>query len=380
LLTESLSLAFLGSVAGLLFAVWLADGLLTLPPPDFRNFSPAQRLDVSVLAFTLAVSVVAGVLCGLFPALRASRSNMVTALKGGGLAASGGRHRSRLQQSFVAAQVAVSLTLLVVAGLLLRSLQTANAFDPGFKTDDLLLAQFDMRRHGYSQEQGQEFYRQLIERVKSLPGAGAVTSATLTPLEIGREAQGYSIPGHVSPNGETLFSIENNVVGPDYFATMEIPLLRGRDFDARDAQPGARSVIINETMARRFWPQADAVGQNIQYGTDGPMLEIIGVARDIKYHSLAEEPRPYIYLSAAHVYTPGRTIHLRTAGDTKTLANALRKEVERLDPNVAVTKLTTFAELRQAPLFPSRAMAIVSSLFGSLALLLAGMGIYGITS
>jgi len=333
-----------------------------------------------VLAFTLAVSVVAGVLCGLFPALRASRSNLVTALKDGGLAASGGPHRSRLQQAFVAAQVAVSLTLLVVAGLLLRSLQTAAAFDPGFKTDNLLLAQFDLRRHGYSKEQGQAFYRQLIERLKSLPGAGAVTSATVTPLGTGRESQGYSIPGHVTPNGDEMISIGNNVVGPDYFATMGIPMLRGRDFDARDAQSGAGSVVINETMARRFWPQADAVGQNIQVGTDGPMLEVIGVARDIKYYSLAEEPQPYVYLSAAQVYTSGRTIQLRTAGDPKTLANAVRKEIERLDPNVAITKLTTFAELRQTPLFPSRAMAIVSSLFGLLALLLAAVGIYGITS
>jgi predicted permease len=380
LLTESLLLALLGSVAGLFFAVWLADGLMTLAPPDFRNFSPAHRLDARVLAFTLAVSVVAGVLCGLFPALRASQSNLVTALKEGGLAASGGSHRSRLQQAFVAAQVAVSLTLLVVAGLLLRSLQTAAAFDPGFKTDNLLLAQFDLRRHGYSQEQGQAFYRQLIERLKSLPDAGAVTSATITPLGTGRESQGYSIPGHVTPNGDAIFSIGNNVVGPDYFTTMGIPLLRGRDFDARDAQPGARSVVINETMARRFWPQADAVGQNIQVGTDGPMMEVIGVARDIKYYSLAEEPQPYVYLSAAQVYTPGRTIQLRTAGDPKMLANALRKEVERLDHNVAITKLTTFAELRQAPLFPSRAMTIISSLFGLLALLLVGVGIYGITS
>jgi len=380
LLTESLLLALLGSVAGLLFAVWLADGLMTLAPPDFGNFSPSLRLDARVLTFTLAVSVFAGVLCGLFPALRASRSNLITALKEGGLATSGGRHRSRLQQAFVVAQVAVSLTLLVVAGLLLRSLRNSAAFDPGFKTDNLLLARLDLRRHGYSQERGQAFYRQLIERLKSLPGAGAVTTAIITPLEMGSESQGYRIPGHVSPNGEPFFSIENNVVGPDYFATMGIPLLRGRVFDARDAQPGARSVIINETMARRFWPQADAVGQNIQIGTDSPMLEIIGVARDIKYHSLAEEPQPYVYLSAAQVYTHGRTIHLRTAGDHRSLANALRKEVERLDPNVAVTNLTTFAELRQGPLFPSRAMAIVSSLFGLLALLLAAVGIYGVTS
>src|SRR5262249_36895860 len=195
LLTESLLLAFSGAVAGLLFAVWLVDGLMALAPPDFTNFSPAQRLDARVLAFTLAVSVVAGVLFGLVPPLRASRSNLVTALKEGGLVTSGGRHRSRLQQAFVVAQVAVSLTLLVVAGLLLRSLQNSAAFDPGFKTDNLLLAQVDLRRQGYSQEQSQVFYQRLTERLKSLPGVRAVTSALVAPLGTDRESRGYRIPG-----------------------------------------------------------------------------------------------------------------------------------------------------------------------------------------
>jgi macrolide transport system ATP-binding/permease protein len=379
-LTESLLLALAGCVAGLLFAVWAADGLMTLVPPDFRSFSPALRLDARVLGFTLAVTALAGLLCGLFPAWRASRADLINALKEGGLATAGGRNRSRLQQSFVVLQVAVSLVLLVVAGLLLRSLQNSTAFDPGFKTDNLLLAQVDLRRHGYSQEQGQAFYRQLHERLKALPGVRAVTSALVVPLGGSKESMGYRIPGHVQPDGRQTFSIANSIVGPDYFATMGIPLSRGRDFDARDAEPGARPVaVINETMARRFWPNADALGQTIQLGTRGPVMEIIGIARDIKYYALAESPQPYIYASAAQVYSPGLTIHLRTVGDPKTLIQALRKEVASLDSNVAVTNLTTFAELRRGQLFASRAMALVSSLFGLLALLLAGVGIYGVT-
>jgi ABC-type antimicrobial peptide transport system permease subunit len=133
-------------------------------------------------------------------------------------------------------------------------------------------------------------------------------------------------------------------------------------------------------MARRFWPNGDAVGQSIQQGTRGSMIEIIGVARDIKYYSLAEEPQPYLYASAAQFYASGMTIHIRTAGDPKGLMQAVRKEIESLDPNVAISSLYTFAELRQVPLFPSRAMAIVSSLFGLLTLMLAAVGIYGVTS
>jgi len=380
-LTESLLLALCGSAAGLLFALWAADGLMTLTPPDLRNFSPALRLDARALVFTLAVSVAAGVLCGLFPALRASRADLVVALKEGGSATAGGRHRSRLQQAFVVTQVAVSLVLLVVAGLLLRSLRNSDAFDPGFKTDNLLLAQIDLRRQGYSEEQGRAFYRQLTERLKSLPGARAVTSAVVVPLGRSRESMGFLIPGHVAPDGSKFISIANNTVGPDYFAAMGIPLLRGRDFDERDVQPGARPVtIINETMARRFWPNGDAVGQSIQTSADGPAIEIVGVVRDIKYYSLAEEPRPYVYATAAQSYAPDVTMHIRTAGDAKALTRAAQKEIESLDPNVAITDLITFAEFRQIPLFPGRAMAIVSSLFGLLALLLAAVGIYGVTS
>ncbi|HKQ75250.1 MAG TPA: ABC transporter permease [Blastocatellia bacterium] len=379
-LTESVLLALFGSAAGLLFALWAADGLMALTPPDFRNFSPGLQLDARVLAFTLAVSMVAGALCGLFPALRASRTDLVAVLNEGGSATSGGRHRSRLQQAFVVTQVAVSLVLLVAAGLLLRSLQNSAAFDPGFKTDNLLLAQIDLRRQGYSAEQGQSLYRQLTERLKSLPGVRAVTSALVVPLGGGQESLGFIIPGHVAPNGSRYISIANNTVGPDYFAAMGIPLLRGRDFDERDARPGAPQVaVINETMARRFWPNGNAVGQSVQTRTDGPTIEIVGVVRDIKYYSLAEEPMPYVYASAAQFYTPDATMHIRTAGNSKALMRAAQKEIESLDPNLA-TNFTTFEELRQAPLFPARAMAIVSSLFGLLALSLAAVGIYGVTS
>src|SRR5262249_12022883 len=155
----------------------------------------------------------------------------------------------------------------------------------------------DLRRQGYSQEQGQAFYRQLNERLKSLPGVRAVTSALVVPLGGDRESMGYRIPGHVRPDGKQTFSIANSIVGPDYFATMGIPMLRGRVLDARDAESGAGPVaVINETMARQFGRNAEAVGQNIQRaGPNTPPLEIIGIARDIKYYSLAEEPRPYVY-------------------------------------------------------------------------------------
>ncbi|HEX5736609.1 MAG TPA: ABC transporter permease [Blastocatellia bacterium] len=380
-LTESLLLAVLGGAAGLLVAIWMSEGLMSLVPPDFEEFSPALSLDVRVLGFTFLVSLLTGVGCGLLPALRASKTDVISALKEGSATASGSVLGSRLQQVFVVAQMAVCSVLLIVAGLLLRSLQESASFNPGFNSDNMLLATVDLSRNGYSEAQGRNFYRQLTERLRSLPGASEATFAIVVPLGTSKESRGYIIPGHVPAPGRTYFSIHSNVVGPEYFTTMGIPLLSGREFDARDAEAGARPVvIINETMAKRFWPDQDPVGRSVQMKKDGPAIEIIGVARDIKYYSLGEEPLPYVYGSFAQFYSPSVTLQVRTAGDPKSLMRALQKEVEGLDPNVAIRGLTTLADLRQVPLFPSRAMAMVSSLFGLLAVGLTALGLYGILS
>jgi predicted permease len=380
-LTESLLLALLGGAAGLLVAQWAGDALMTLAPPDYEAFSPARQLDVRVLGFAFLVSALTGVCCGLLPALRAGKLNVISALKEEGATAAGSAGSSRLRQAFIIGQVAVSLALLIVAGLLLRSLRESAAFNPGFNPDNLALASIDLSRNKYSEAQGRAFYRQLTERLKAAPGAREATFAMVVPLGTSRESRGFIIPGHTTPQGSVFFSIANNVVGPDYFAAMGIPVLRGREFDQRDSEAGAKPVVvINETMAKRFWPGQDAVGQHVQMKRDGPPVEIIGVARDIKYYSLGEEPRPYVYGSFAQFYTSDLTVHLRTAGDPAASLQALRKEVERLDPNVAVTGLTTLAELRQGPLFASRAMATVAGLFGLLALLLTALGLYGALS
>ena len=380
-LTESFLLSVLGGVAGLLVAIWMSEGLMTLVPPDFEEFSPALSLDVRVLGFTFLVSLLTGVGCGLLPALRASKADVVSALKEGSATSSGSALGSRLQQAFVVAQMAVCSVLLIVAGLLLRSLQESASFNPGFSSDNMLLATVNLSRNSYSEAQGRAFYRQLTERLNSLPGAREATFANVVPLGMSKESRGYIIPGHQPAPGRSFFSIHSNVVGPEYFSTMGIRLLSGREFDARDGEAGARPVvIINETMAKRFWPDQDPVGRSVQMKKDGPPIEIIGVARDIKYYSLGEEPMPYVYGSFAQSYSPRMTMQVRTAGDPKSLMRALEKEVESLDPNVAITGLTTLADLRQTPLFPSRAMAMVSSLFGLLAVGLTALGLYGILS
>jgi predicted permease len=380
-LTESLLLTLVGGAVGLLVAVWLSDGLRLLVPSAFRTLALTARLDARVLAFTFLVSLITGVCCGLLPALRASRVEIGAVLKDEGTSASGSLHRSRAQQTFVVGQVAVSLLLLIVAGLLLRSLRASTSFDPGFRTDNLLLAQLDLKPLHYSEPQGHNFYLQLTERLKALPGVTGATFATVVPLGLDSESNGFIIPGQRPANGDKAFSIANTVVGPDYFNTMGIALVRGRGFEARDHAAGAPPVIvINETMARQFWPGGDAVGQFIQVGGTDVRPQIIGIARDIKYYALDERPLPYLYRSFAQNYEPSLTIHVRTTGDPQAFYKAVRHEVAALDPNVAVDELTTFAALRRAPLFASRAMAAISSLFGLLALVLTAVGLYGVMS
>ena len=381
--TETMLLAFAGGLAGLLVAVWCQRALLMLASADqaFANFSPNLQFDGKILGFTFVLTIFTGLLCSVFPAARASGADVVTALKEETASASGGRSRSRLQNTFVVAQVTVSLLLLVVAGLLVRTLQKADAFDPGFNTKNVLLASVNLGSHGYDAARGRDFYSRLSERLQALPGVERVTFTNLVPLSGDRERQGYRIEGHEPSAEQPTIFIDTAVVGPGYFATMGIPIQRGRDFAALDAQPGAQPVgIINETMARKYWPGGNALGERFQLGRTGPFAEIVGVARDSKYYALAEEPLPYVYGSAGQVYFSFTNILIRTSGDPSPLVGAVRREVAALDSAIVVRGLGTFAQLRQSQFLPQRILAVVSIVFSLLALLLTGLGLYGVVS
>jgi predicted permease len=304
---------------------------------------------------------------------------VLAGLKEEGSTAAGSRKHARLFGAFVVGQVTVSLVILVAAGLLLRSVLASETFHPGFDTERLALGSIDVRRHGYSEEQGQVFYRELLERLRSTPGVRGATLASSVPLGFGQDSLGFKLRKQVASEGRESTSIAYNVVASDYFTTMGIPLSRGRQFGPEVTATSQPVVIINETMASRYWPGEDPVGQTIQVA-GGPSAEIIGVARDIKYYTLGESPRPFIYIPFAQAYTPSAIVHIRTSGDDQAVLRALPKEVADLRPGVAVSQAMTFAELRRLPLFPMRAMAIVSSAFGALALALTVIGLYGLVS
>jgi macrolide transport system ATP-binding/permease protein len=382
LLTESLLLAALGGAAGLLLAMWSADALLGLLPNagDVEWLTLDVSPDWRVLAYTSLLSLLTGVVFGLAPALQASKPDLVSALKGEGAAPAGCRRRLTLRNALVVGQVAVSLLLLVCAGLFLRSLRNTRNADPGFEVENGFVMSFDLGSANYKPAQGKIFHQQLLERVRALPGARSASLAEFVPLGGPRNVSPLYVEGEPAeaarPDSDSQLS--HNTVGPDYFATMGIPLARGRDFGDGDTESSPRVVIVNETLARRLAADGDAVGKRIRMDSKSGYLEVVGVARDIKYQQLAERPHFFAYLPLAQRYRAAMTLHVRTAGDPGEVMSRARREVQALDPNLPLTDVKTLAEHMRGPLAPARLLVQLSGAFATLALLLAAVGLYGV--
>ncbi len=374
-LTESVLLGCAGGAVGLILAVW-ANQLLISRLQSTPLAALDFNLDYRVLAFTLVVSVVTGIVFGLAPALQASRLNIVMALKSDVLKVS---HRSYLRNVFVTVQLILSVVLLVGSGLFIRALQRASSIDPGFAVERALMAPINLGLLRYDKTAGQAFYRDLLARMQTQPG---VEQATLVRFpQMGSSFAQFQIFTEGSePSGEGM-STGFNVVGPNYFKTMGTALLRGREFtDAdRDGAPG--TAILNETLAARLWPNENALGKRVSVnGPKGPFLEVVGIARDSKYRSLGETPRPYVYLPLSQSYDPKMTLVVRTTGEPKAITPAVREQIRALNPNLPIADVQTLREQLELTLLPSRIAAWTLGGFGALALLLAGIGIYGVVS
>ena len=393
LLTESLLLSMAGGVVGLLFALWTIDLLKSATPPDgIFSFTLDYKLDGRVLAFTFLLSLATGVTFGLAPALQASRPDLVPALKDEASAAAQGRRRFSLRSLLVVAQVALSLMLLIGAGLFLRSLNNAQTIDPGFNSDKILDAQLNINLLRYTKAQGREFYRQVIERIEALPGVESASLARVVPMSgAGRTSsfliQGQPGPDNVSrsegtgPDVENQYTVNTNVIGLKYFSTMGIPLLRGRDFTPQDNEGAPLAAIVNEAFVSRYFDGEEALGKRLSFrGAQGPWSQIVGVARDIKYRTLGEAPRPYVYVALQQNHETGMALHVRTIGDPVSVAGAVRREVQALDQDLPVTSLQPMSAVLGSSLFAARMGAVLLGIFGLLALLLAAVGLYGVMS
>jgi predicted permease len=378
-LTESVLLGIAGGGLGLLLALW-ANQLLISYLQTTPLASLELGLDWRVLAFTLVVSVVTGIVFGLAPALQASRLDIVMALKSEDAQRAGSR-RSRLRAVFVTAQVTLSVVLLVGAGLFIRSLQNANTIDPGFRVDRALTVPINLGLLRYKESEGENFYRNLLARVEAQPGVERASLVRFAQLGFSfAQFQVFAEGRSHNPTDEGI-STGFNVVGSNYFKTMETPLLRGRDFAETDRKGAPGVVALNETLAATLWPGEDALGKRVSVsGPEGPFLEVIGVARDGKYRSLGEAPHPYIYQPLLQSYDPKMTLVVRTKGEPQSVATAVREQIRALDANLPVADVKTFRDQLDLSLFPSRVAAWTLGGFGLLALLLAAIGIYGVVS
>jgi len=379
LLTESVLLSLLGGVLGILIAFWSFDLLLAfLPTIDVPVDLTDQSLSGNVLLFTTVLSLLTGLIFGLAPALGASRADVVTALKDESGTLGAGSSKSRLRNSLVVGQVALSLLLLICAGLLLRSLQNAESINPGFNPRNVLLATLDMYPSGYSPETGRQFYARVLERVAALPGVESVSLARRVPLGFGGSSStSFEPEGYQPQKDEFIWAFYNNT-SPGYFQTMQVPILKGRDFSERDADAAPRAVVINDALATRYWPGLDPIGKRIRLG--GEWLTVIGVVGNFKVRGLNEEPWPALFLSLLQYYRPDTTLHVRTKGDPAAFTPDLRAAVQTLDSNLPLSSVRTLEDHTGAATFVNRLGGSMLGVFGGLALLLAAVGVYGVVS
>ncbi|HEY2930681.1 MAG TPA: ABC transporter permease [Acidobacteriota bacterium] len=373
-LAESVLLAFLAGAVSLLLVLWTAPLLLNLKPAMLSFITLDLSLDWRIAGFTLLISLLTGFIFGLGPALHGSAGDVVMKLKDSSF---GGYHKSRLRSFLVVAQVAVCLILLISAGLCLRSLFNAHSIDPGFQINNRLTVSFDLQILGYSKARGERFYQELLDRTAGLPGVVSSSLAHYLPLGFTRRSAEVVVEGHQPPPPQRGFPVGTTAVGPGYFKTMGIPLLRGREFGPRDSVDSPKVVIINDAMARRFWPGQDPIGRRVSFGFDNPRaLEIIGVVKTGKYRSLRDDAAPFMYESFSQSYRPRATLVVHTAADPKQSLPAVRSAIRELDPNLPVLQAETLEEYMAVPLFGARVTGILLSGFGGLALLLALVGLY----
>jgi predicted permease len=382
-LTESLLLAFLGAGGGMLLAYWAMRYLSTLPLgtdlPLQLNFMP----DARVYLFALAAALFTGVIVGVFPALRVARRDVSSVLHEGGRGSSDGRRRQFARGSLVVAQVAGSLVLLIVAGLFIRSLGKAQTIYLGFNPSNVLNFSLDVQQVGYQEVQGRAFYRELESRLRILPGVVSVAQAFTVPMGVMSASAQITVEGHPLEAGQQPPIADNNTVSPGYFDTLRIPVHRGRTFTDADDENSPKVAIINQTMAKQFWPDQDPLGKRFSTkGPNGPFLEVVGVVQDGKYKGVVETPAPFFYQPLNQSYIPLRTFHLRTSVPPENLSMQLQSQIRDLAPNLSISQLQTMDQALQGVngFLLYRLGAQLTGTMGLLGLVLAVVGVYSVAS
>jgi putative ABC transport system permease protein len=387
LLTESLVLAMGGGLLGLALAYGLTHAIAQWRPPTPEPVALHVSPDWRVLVGTFAIVVVAAVLVGLAPAWSATRQAVVTSLRQQATRGSGSG-RSRLRAAFLVAQVSLSLVLLVVAGLLVRSVGHAQQIDIGFEPDGVLMMRLDLEVRSYTSERGLVLYRDLVQQIGAVPRVRRASLADIIPLT-GSVRGGDMLKEGTPPppQGRTDGLIEHvarNDVGSGYFETMRIPRVLGRDFSERDTPTSPQVAIVNETFARQVWPGESPLGKRVRVhdsrDPNTPLIEVVGVVRDSKYLTVGEEPRPFMYRPIAQEYDAGATIIARVDGDPVAFVPTFREILRRLDPDLPTLEVRAMSEATSISLLPIRVAATFLGALGLVVLALAAIGLYGVLS
>ncbi len=377
LLTESILLALLGGIGGVVLAYWLGDVLVALTPATPVPLALDPAPDLRVLSYALLMALLSGVVFGLVPALQNARGDLTQGLRERA-SSSGGTTRFNLRNFLVVAQIATSFLLLVGSGLFLKAFRKAQAIDPGFRTENLALVTFDLNLAGYGSTRGLQTIRQLLGELRQNPEVRHADAAEWVPLGFGGVGKTVFVEGRDADAERNRRFANVGTITPTYFETLGIAFLKGRKFTEADAgTKGARVAIINETMARQFWPNEESIGQHFRFFQSEP-LEVIGVARDTKAVTLGEAPAPMVYLPLSEAPKGGITIFVQTVGAPGPMVNEVHRLIRALDPHIPIIYEKTIAEHMAFALWPSWMGAVLLGAFGLLALLLASMGVYGV--
>jgi predicted permease len=379
LATESLLLALLGGALGVVLALWMVSLLRSFLPDTgiARNIALSYQLDGETLCLALLVTLAAGLIFGLAPALRASRPRLYETLKEGGRSSGAGAQHHRLRHALVVAEVALALVLLVGGGLCIKGLGQARRIDLGFDPKNVLIADLQVGMNGHTEETGKALYRRIQQRLATLPGVEEVAFASWFPLGLGGcKGADARVEGYQPPPGQDT-NYEYARVSPRYFALMRIPLLAGRDFSEEDDAQAPPVAIVNEHFARRFWPGQDPIGR--RFRSLGTWRTIIGLAKACKYNRLTESAWPFFYLPYQQgVPSLDLNVSLRTSGEPTSLAQAVRRAVKEIDPDVDLLGTKTLAGHTEAIFFAQRVASILLLLLGAIGIVLAAMGVYAV--
>jgi predicted permease len=373
ILTESCVYAGAGGALGLLFPLYFRNALPYFFPSSNVRITMDGRMDWRVLLVTFVVTCVTGLLFGLWPAVRGLSSNTITAIKDASPTASEGSG-GRIRRLFLTVQIALTVVLLVGAGLFLQTLWRAVRADLGVDRNHVLVASFDLFQGGYDDARGRVFLRRLVAESRQMPGVLSASVAMRLPFSVrGPVTAAIEVPGYTHDADDVPFA-EYNLVGPDYARTIGLPLLSGRDISETDQQESTPVAIVNQTMARRYWAGQDPLGR--RFSILGKSVQIVGVARDGFYHSLAEPARPYVYLPIQQVYQPQATMVIRTAGDPDGMVQRLQVIVGRVDPALPLYSAMPMSAYLGFAVVGQRTAAVLLGIFGTLALFLASLGLY----